>query len=72
MENKMTIIKAEEIDALPPGSRIKFNGKEWIRMDDWPERHIKGQLFHAESGYWYGWKSLLLSQDEVELLSKGV
>lgn len=66
------MIKAEEIDALPPGSRIKYNGHVWIKMEDWPERHIRGYLFHAESGNWYGWYSLLLSQDEVELLSKGV
>jgi len=64
-------IKAEEIDTLPPGSVIRANGNDWVRITDWSDRHIRGYLCHIDSGNWIGWQSLFLSQDEVELVKRG-
>ncbi len=63
-------IKAEEIDNLLPGSVIRADGRDWIRMGDWPERHIKGYLFHGESGEWNCWQALFLWDTEVELIKR--
>ena len=64
-------MKAKEIDALPPGSRVRLLDREWVRMTDWPERHISGAICDPASGEWSEWSSLCWMEDEVELVKKG-
>lgn len=64
-------IKAREITALPPGSRVRLLDREWVRMTDWPERHIYGAICDPASGEWSDWSSLCYCEDEVELIKRG-
>jgi hypothetical protein len=63
-------IKARDIDSLPPGSRVRLLDREWVRMTDWPERHISGALCDPASGEWSGWSSLCYCEDEIELIER--
>lgn len=64
-------IKAQEIETLPPGSRIRAIGRDWVRLADRPELHVTEYICDPQSGHIYHWASLFLSQDEVELIERG-
>ena len=63
-------MKAEEIENLPPGSRVRINGVEWVRMADSYDGFDSG-IFNPEDGDWMRWYALCRANDEVELVHKG-
>lgn len=71
-------MKAKDIDSLPPGSVLRipqlpapYNTYEWIRMEDWTERHIQGCVFCPVTGWWDDWRKMCFMDDEVELVKEG-
>ena len=64
-------IKAEHISELPPGSVVRINGIEWVRLADAESIHFVGVLCNPETGYWTSWQGLVFMDDEVEVLKRG-
>jgi hypothetical protein len=63
-------MRAEEIENLPPGSRVRINGVEWVRMADSYDG-FDSCILNPEDGDWMRWYALCLANDEVELTHKG-
>jgi len=61
-------IRAEEIDGLPSGTVIRGQGRDWVRIDDRPDRHISGYICDPETGEWLNWACLFLMDEEVEIV----
>ena len=64
-------MKAEEIDKLPPGSRVRIHGVEWVRMADSNYDSFYSGIFNPKNGAWNRWYVLCRMSDEVELVHKG-
>jgi hypothetical protein len=62
-------MKAEGIRHLQPGSVIRINGVDWIRMADSGDTEgLNGGIFNPQDGDWMKWYALCFADDEVELI----
>lgn len=62
----MKTIKAREVTDLPPGTRIRIEGTEYIRLMD--AEHNTDMVCCPESGWWGSCYRLALDDDDVEVL----
>lgn len=62
-------MKAWEIDTLPAGTRICFDGKDFIRMADAPWRRAEGCVLNLATGTWGEWSRYMLFDEDVTVIT---
>lgn len=62
----MRTVPAEQVEDMPAGTRIRWQGREFVRMVDSRTHHTEGHVCEIATG-WLGHWSRLFYYDSVEV-----